>query len=200
MTYFIFTILSSLHLFFTKGFDRLLMYAYRSQFASCGKNVFFYPTISYIHYKTIEIGNDVYIGPGAMLLSRDSIIKIGNKTMFGPNVSIIGGNHAFHIKGKFMFDYRVADKNPTDDQPVIIESDVWICTECTILKGVIIGRGSIVAAGAIVSKDVPPYAIVGGTPAKVLKFRWSVEEILEHEQMLYKPEERLSIDELTRYR
>jgi acetyltransferase-like isoleucine patch superfamily enzyme len=196
MKYFLLRIISSFHLLIFKSFDRMLMFAYRSQFASCGRNVYFYPAQSDIFYKTIEVGNDVYIGPGAMLLSRDSYIRIGDKTMFGPNVSIIGGNHSTHILGKFMFDYRVSDKRPQEDQPVIIETDVWIGTGSIILKGVRIGRGSIIAAGAVVSKDVPPYAIVGGVPAKIIKFRWSVKEIQEHEKMLYKPEDRLLKDVL----
>ena len=55
-----------------------------------------------------------------------------------------------------------------------------------------IGRGAIVAAGTVVIKDVPPYAIAGGVPAQVIRFRWSVEEILQHEKMLYSPQKRLT--------
>ena len=66
----------------------------------------------------------------------------------------------------------------------------------TLLSGVHIGRGAIVAAGAVVSKDVPPYSIVGGIPARIIKFRWTIEEILEHEHILYPEEERLAKYEL----
>jgi acetyltransferase-like isoleucine patch superfamily enzyme len=173
------------------------MFFYRTQFSTCGDNVFFYPTQSYFFYKTIEIGNDVYIGPGAMFLARDSYIKINNKVMFGPNVSIIGGNHSTHIPGKFMFDYTVADKRPVDDQPVTIGPDVWVGSGSTILNGVTVGRGAIIAAGATVSKNVPPYAIVGGVPARLIKFRWSIEEIQEHEKMLYRVDDRLAGEELS---
>ena len=65
-----------------------------------------------------------------------------------------------------------------------------------ILKGVTIGRGSIVAAGAVVNRSVPPYSIVGGVPARVLKRRWDTETILQHEAALYPPERRLSRAEL----
>jgi acetyltransferase-like isoleucine patch superfamily enzyme len=168
------------------------MYLYKHQFADCGKNVIFYPTQSDIYYRHISIGNQVYIGPGASLIALISYIKIGNKVSFGPNVTIRGGNHSAHIIGKFMADYQTSDKRLEDDQPVIIEDDVWVGTSAIILKGVRIGRGAIVAAGAVVIKDVPPYSIVGGVPAEVLKFRWNVEEILQHEKMLYSPQERLS--------
>ncbi len=196
----IFKILSSIHQVITKSYDRVLMHLYRHQFASCGRNVHFYPVRSYFYYKTIEIGNNVYIGPGAMFLASDSTIKIGDNVLFGPNTSIIGGNHSTHIIGKYMADYTLSDKLPGDDQPVIIENDVWIGSGSIILKGVTVGRGSIIAAGAVVSKKVPPYAIVGGVPAKILKYRWSADEIIEHEKALYVSEERIPKEELLKNR
>lgn len=196
MKHFIAKAASSCHLFLVKSVDRIMMYAYRSQFAKCGKNVHFYPLQSYFFYKTIDIGSNVYIGPGAMFLASDSKIIIGDKVLFGPKVTIVGGNHATRIPGKYMFDYTLDDKLPCDDQPVVIETDVWVGCGSYLLNGVRIGRGAIIAAGAVVTKDVPPYAIAGGIPAKVIKFRWDVATILEHETKLYRPEERLSKEKL----
>lgn len=83
------------------------------------------------------------------------------------------------------------------NRDVIVEKDVWIGCNVTLLSGVTIGRGSIVAAGAVVTKDVPFYSIVGGVPAKVLKFRWNtVEEIMKHEELLYPENERIPRDEI----
>ena len=65
-----------------------------------------------------------------------------------------------------------------------------------ILKGVTIGRGSVVAAGAVVNKSCPPYSIIGGVPAKILKYRFSIEEILEHEKILYPESKRFTKEEL----
>ena len=62
---------------------------------------------------------------------------------------------------------------------IIVDDDVWIGFRSTILSGVHIGQGAIVAAGSVVTKDVPPYAIVGGVPAKVIKYRFSPEMITE---------------------
>ena len=191
MKHYFFKFLSSIHLNLSKGIDRVLMFIYRELFASCGKGVYFYPTKSYFFYKTISVGNKVYIGPGAMFLASDSSIKIGDKVMFGPNVSVIGGNHSTHIIGKLMADYKLSDKNPSDDKPIIIEEDVWVGSGAYILSGVTIRRGSIIAAGSVVTKEVPPYVIMGGVPARVIKPRWSVEEIIKHEELAYSPESRL---------
>ena len=73
-----------------------------------------------------------------------------------------------------------------------IEDDVWCGANVTILKGVTIGRGSIVAAGAVVTKSFPPYSIIGGVPAKLLNHRFTKEQIIEHENIVYSKEERSS--------
>lgn len=64
------------------------------------------------------------------------------------------------------------------------------------MSGVTIGRGSTVAAGAVVSKSMPPYCICGGVPAKVIKFYWSIDQIIEHEKKLYQENERYTREEL----
>lgn len=66
----------------------------------------------------------------------------------------------------------------------MIENDVWCGANVTILKGVTIGRGSVVAAGAVVTKSFPPYNIIGGVPAKLLKMRFTPEQIAEHERLI----------------
>jgi acetyltransferase-like isoleucine patch superfamily enzyme len=95
---------------------------------------------------------------------------------------MMGGDHNTSQLGKYMFD--VTEKLPENDVPIIIEDDVWIGTGAIILKGVTIGEGAIVAAGALVIKDVPPYSVVGGIPAKVLKLRFTEDQILEHKKNL----------------
>ena len=63
--------------------------------------------------------------------------------------------------------------------PIIVEDDVWIGTRAIILSGVRIGKGAVIAAGTVVTKDIPPYAIVGGNPAKIIKFRFEQDVINE---------------------
>ena len=174
--------------FASKCFNRLLMYVMRPMFKKCGRRVLFSPYDSFT-YDTIELGDGVAVCYGASFIATESGITIGNKVMFAPNVTIRGGNHNTSVIGKYMFD--VHEKRPDDDVPVVIEDDVWVGTNVTILKGVRVGRGSIIAAGAVVNKNVLPYSIVGGVPAKFIKMRWSKEEIHRHEQLLYSEENRI---------
>lgn len=83
-----------------------------------------------------------------------------------------------------MYDVKDEDKREDDDQDVKFEGDNWIGANSTILKGVTIGEGAVVAAGAVVTKDVPSYSVVGGVPAKVIQMRFNEEEINEHRRML----------------
>ena len=134
-------------------------------------------------YKSIEIGDDVFIGQRAIFLAEKSLIKIGNKIMFGPDVKIMGGDHRMDVIGKFMFD--VKDKRREDDLDILIEDDVWIGTGVTILKGVTVGRGSVIGAGSVLVKSIPPYSIAVGNPARVIKERFNKTQIIKHEMMIY---------------
>jgi len=178
-------LLAKLIVLIGKIYNRVLMYIFKSSFASIGRNVIFHPDKSEFTYKNITIGDNVGIGNGARFIAAISHIYIGNNVAFAPNVTIRGGNHRYDIIGKFITDYTEKDKRPEDDEAVHIGNDVWIGTNVTILKGVKIGNGAIVAAGALVNKSIPPYAIVGGVPAKILKYRFTEDEVKQHERILY---------------
>jgi len=178
---------------------RLRLYILRPLFGAYGKNFRFDPDGQY-SFENIHVGDNVSLGLRPTILTALSSVRIGDNVMFGPEVTICGGNHRTDIVGCFMTDIRPQEKRLIDDKGVIIEDDVWIGTRAIILHGVKIGRGAIVAAGAVVTKDVPPYTIVGGVPAAVIKFRWNVDQIMCHEATLYPPEKRLSIEELEYYK
>lgn len=187
------------HQFIAKVCDRLLMYCARPFFAKHGRNLRFSPLTSDFIYNHISVGNNVSIGAHASFIASESHIYIADNVVFAPEVAIRGGNHSTHIVGKLIKDYEISDKRPEDDQPVYIQEDVWVGMRVIILKGVTVGRGSVIAAGAVVNRDVPPYSIVGGVPAKFLKFRWSVDQILEHESKLYPVSERLTREQIEQY-
>lgn len=174
---------ATMMLFIQKVTRRACMYTMRPAFRRAGRNVIFSP-FDHFSYRSIVLGDDVSISVGAHFSATRSEIVVGNKVMFGPNVTIMGGDHNITQLGRYMFD--VQEKLPENDLPVRIEDDVWVGTGAIILKGVVIGRGAVVAAGAVVTRDVPPYAIAAGVPAKVIRLRWSDEEIAKHEAMLAK--------------
>lgn len=107
-------------------------------------------------------------------------INIGNDVMFGPGVTCITGGHRIDIVGRTMISVTNNEKRSEDDKDIVFEGDNWVGANATILKGVTIGKGSVIAAGAVVTKDVPRFSIVGGVPAKVIKMRFSDELIQDH--------------------
>lgn len=109
----------------------------------------------------IHVGHDVHPGMRPTLNATRATIHIGNKVMFGPAVTIRGGNHRTDLVGRLMFDVTETEKRPEDDLGVVIDADVWVGTRAIITHGGVIGRGPIVAAGAVVTKRVCPHAIVG---------------------------------------
>lgn len=143
------------------------------------------------HTRNIFIYDHVGIGPRAHLSTPNAKIIFKGNTAVAEGLTIHTGNHARMI-GRFVTDITEKDKPKGFDHDVIIEMDVWIGANVTILEGVTIGRGCTIAAGAVVNRSTPPYSVVGGVPAKVLKFYWTVEEILEHEAKVYPIEDRLS--------
>ena len=158
----------------------------KKSFSSCGKNVRIGMNCSFSGIANIAVGDNVSLGFGTRFLTTRAKVSIGNHVMFGPGVSIITGNHRTDVVGKYMDEIRDTDKLPENDKDVIIKDDVWIGANSIILMGVTVGRGSVISAGSVVTKDVPPYSIVGGVPAKVIKMRFDEETIKKHEQMLNK--------------
>ncbi len=112
----------------------------------------------------LTIGNNVGIAQNCFIQVRGEVI-IEDNVIFGPNVSIFSENHNFDDPD---LPVNVQGENR---KGVKIESGVWIGTRSIILDGVTVGKNSIVAAGSVVNKDVLPYSIVGGVPAKLIKMR-----------------------------
>lgn len=110
------------------------------------------------------VGDHSNIGP-YNYIGCSGKIEIGNNVMLSPRVSIYAENHVFENVNQLMKDQGVKRSF------VKIEDDCWIAANSVILAGVTIGRGSVVAAGSVVTKDVPPYSVVAGVPAKVIKSR-----------------------------
>ena len=132
-------------------------------FRSCGKRVNVEHGANFYTGWEIEIGDDSSLGVNC-LIPYD--LKVGKDVMMGPHVVIIGENHQFSSR-----DIPMRLQGFVKHPPVCIGDDVWIGARAIILPGITIGQGAIIGAGAIVTKDVPPYAICGGNPAQVIRFR-----------------------------
>ena len=125
-------------------------------------------------------GDNVSFGANNIFLSSNAKVIIGNDVIFGPNVIVITGDHRIDVVGKTMVDVKESEKLPENDQDVIFEGDNWIGANAIILKGVTIGKGAVIAGGAVVTRSVPSFTIWGGVPAKKLKNRFSEVQLKEH--------------------
>lgn len=141
---------------------------------------------------------NIYLYDNARIGRRSTIMTMGNSKFImkrgcltSEGLVVVTSNHHQQI-GHFLSGGN-EDNNYRD---IIVEEDVWIGINVTLLSGAHIGRGAIIGAGAVVRKSIPPYAVVIGNPARIIKFKWEIDKILEHESLIYKESERLTKEEL----
>lgn len=132
-------------------------------------------------YKKVEIGRYSYGELNVVDFGEGCLLKIGNFVSIAQQVTFIL-NAEHNIRTISTYPYKTKMLKITDQEAygkgdIIVADDVWIGYGATILSGIQIGQGAIIAAGAVVTKDVPPYAIVGGSPAKIISYRFSQETI-----------------------
>ncbi len=167
--------------------DKLWAPVWKRGMKHCGKGVYLRPMSSDIKgLWNLSVGDGTSIPKGSTIYCTEAPLTIGRKVIFGPNPTIITGDHRIDLIGKYIIDVTVDEKQPENYAPVVIEDDVWCGANVTILKGVTIGRGSVIAAGAVVTKSFSPYSIIGGVPAKLIKMRFTEKEIRENDRLLYK--------------
>jgi len=143
-------------------------YALRFYFVSriikyCGKSVIVKNKCTFGDGSRLSVGNRSQLGQNARL---GGTITIGDDVLMGPDVVIMTMSHEFSD-----IHTPINLQGSTEEKPIIIGNDVWIGTRVIILPGVTIGDHSVIAAGAVVSKSFPPYSIIGGVPAKLIKNR-----------------------------
>jgi len=170
---------------------------------------------NHLYYATL--GKYSYTGINSVLMHTG----IGNFCSISWNVSIGGANHDYTRITQHSFLYNTHDKIRPSSSPIaydrfdeetFVGNDVWIASNAVITRGIMVGDGAVIGANSVVTKDVPPYAIVGGVPAKVIKYRfppdiiaillklkwwnWDIEDIKKHYSLL---SEKPKIEELKKY-
>jgi len=130
---------------------------------SIGDNVIINKNVI-IWVESLSLGNNIQINPNTCIYGR---VIIGSNVMIAPNCMIASGNHDIEINNEPMITQKCTTKGP-----IRIGDDVWIASNSVLLDGISVGNGAIIGAGSIVTKDVPPMAIVIGNPAKIIRYRY----------------------------
>ncbi|MCO4293682.1 hypothetical protein NF867_12485 [Solitalea sp. MAHUQ-68] len=145
-----------------KLFNSIRFFLIKQFINQLGKNTKIQQNVRFGNGKEITIGSFCAINENVYIQKA----SIGNYVMIAPNVAIIGSSHDFEsVEIPMIFQGTNRNIGPT------IDDDVWIGRNAIIMPGVQIGKGSIIGAGAVVTKDIEPYSIVGGVPAKLIKYR-----------------------------
>lgn len=132
----------------------------------CGEKVYIDPSVTLAFPENIHIDSYVHIQPGCNLMAGGGI-RIGKGTVMAHNIQVLTQNHVYDAEDLRYIPYDERCEN----RPVLIGEYAWIGTGVIIVPGVHIGDGAVIAAGAVVTKDVPDYAVAGGNPAKIIKYR-----------------------------
>ena len=147
----------------TGPFSKIRVWYWRNKGYSISKTCFIARNVYF--QGRVSIGDGSHIANNCLFNGNKAEIIIGEKVMVAPNCVLVAFDHGYHNLELPMVD------QPCEAAPIIVEDDVWISANCTITKGVRLGRGCIVSANSMVRVDVPPYAAVRGVPAKVIGSR-----------------------------
>lgn len=132
--------------------------------ARVGRRPVFYPGVWIVPGRNLRVGDDVDFALGVIVTTAGGV-EIGDRVLIGYRTQILSTNHVIPpVPDKVFASGHVGRR-------VTIGADVWIGANCIVLPGVTIGAGAVVAAGSVVTRDVAPYAIVGGNPARLIRMR-----------------------------
>ncbi len=145
--------------FFSTSFLRGLFYGIFLK--KLGKHVFICKGVTIMSPQKVELGDNVYLGKNVTIAGQAGV-TIGANSIINHNVNIISVNHVYQDSSKTIREQGYYGG------PISIGEDVWIATGAVITKNTKIGKGAVIGANAVVTKDVPPYALVGGVPAKLI--------------------------------
>lgn len=163
----------------------------RKQFGYCATNAIIGYPIKIDNPQNFYLYENTKIRDGLRIInSPDEKVIIKKYSAIAPNVMMVTSNHTSTVGVPHILlgPSHVNDKS----SDLIIEEECWVGIGVRILPGSHLGRGCIVGGGAVVNKKIPPYAVVVGSPVKIVAVKFSIDQILEHERVLYKEEERFT--------
>lgn len=140
----------------------------RPSFKSCGRNLQVGRNVAINYTNHMEIGSDVFLATGCWLHAGGGIV-LEDEVQLGPYSVLVTGDHT-EVDGSYRF-------GPSRSAPIHLCRGSWVAAHATVTKGVTIGRGAVVAANSVTTRDVPPLAIAGGVPARVIRKRSRIEVV-----------------------
>lgn len=182
--------------------DKLFHIKRNDEYGLMAETAYLSPDTILFSKKNLCMEEHTSIPGGAMILNPRSKFIMKKRSFASYNLCVCPGNHAV-VKGMWKNEVSdaVKDKMFPDkrfDKDIVVEEDVWMGINVTLLSGAHIGRGCIIGAGCVVSGTTPPYSVIVGNPWRIIKFVFKPEEIIEHEKQLYPEEERLPLSVLQR--
>ncbi|MDP3913229.1 MAG: galactoside O-acetyltransferase [Bacteroidota bacterium] len=171
---------------------------YRNYFSTRRSKFGYIDPTSRVRFPILIKGiENVFLYENTHILGRSLLIATKAKFIMKKNSGaaegfiVVTGNHPL-VKGE-LYLLKAGDIDMQNAKDIVVEEDVGIGTNVTLLAGVVVGRGAVIGSGSVIRKSVPPYAIMAGNPAKVIGFRFSPQQTIEHEIILYPLNERLSL-------
>ena len=171
---------------------KLLILKYR--LGSCGKDVIITFPCKLSKPQNVFMSDHTLIQPNVSFIMNKGHVYIGKWSVIASNCTLITDNHlpTVGVNHRMLGRYHINDSV----KDIVLEDDCWAGAGVTLMSGAILRRGSIAAAGAVVNKEVPPYAVVAGIPAKIIASVFTIDQIIEHESYLYPEKERFTREEL----
>ena len=174
-------------LFLSRVYNRIYGKCVSHCIGHCGKNVILHKPALCSKPENLFLGDNTSIMKNWTLISDTGKFIMKANSIAAPNLTVITGNHN-RLVNHYLEDC-IANRLADVEKDVVVEEEVWLGANVTLLPGVHIGRGTTVAAGSVVTKDLPPYCICAGIPAQVKKQYWTEEQIAEHELLYNRGEE-----------
>lgn len=184
--------------FFRRVIGRFLTILTHHQYKNIQKSSTVYYNVDVYNPEHLFMGENTNIDDGGIIMNPRAKFIMKKNSGAAVGLLVITGNHLSVVGKHFK---QVTDKvkdeldvNHKMDQDVVVDEDVWIGSRVTLLAGSHIGRGCEIGSNAVIRGKIPPYSIIVGNPAKLVGFRFTPEEIIEHEKTLYDEADRLPIE------